>query len=143
MVEKKRDILQDDRLRQLPYRVPEGYFENLRAALSGIPSGQRVRKVSARPLLQRVAAPLAAAACIAMAIVAGSLFAGRSGAETETVFEEYFRYYASDLLPVTRTYISPGDEETMAEREADEDDIREYLISSRTSTALIAYALDE
>ncbi len=143
MVDKKRDVLEDGRLRRLPYSVPPGYFEGLETRLSRIPSGQPAEKSSARSFFPKLAPYLAAAACTAALLVAGIHFASRPGAESEAVSEEYLRYYAADLLPVTRTYISPADEEAMAERELDEDDIREYLISSRTSTSLIAYVLDE
>ena len=127
-------------MRQLPYRVPQGYFEGLQARLSEIPSEERY---SRRSLLSKLAPYFAMAACFTLALLVGKYLAGRTGLETEPASAEYSRYYEAGLFPLTRTYISPEDEEEMDVQEADEDDIREYLISSRTSTGLIAYVLDE
>ena len=139
----KKDILEDDRMRQLPYRVPQGYFEGLESRLSEIPDRRQAQLPSARGFFQKVAPYLAMAACFTLALVVGKFLAGRTQLEAEPASEEYSRYYEAGLFPVTRTYISPEDEEEMTVQEADEDDIREYLISSRTSTGLIAYVLDE
>ena len=137
----KKDILEDGKMRQMPYRVPQGYFEDLETRLSGIPARQE--KSSVRSFFPKVAPYIAMAACFALALVVGRYLAGRTAQEIEPAATEYSRYYQADLFPVTRTYISPEDEDTIDDLEADEDDIREYLISSRASTGLIAYVLDE
>ncbi len=139
----KKDILEDSGMHRLPYRVPEGYFEGLESRLSEIPDRQGLGKSSAAGLFSKVAPYLAMAACFTLALVVGKFLAGRTQLEAEPAAAEYSRYYEAGLFPVTRTYISPEDEEEMTVQEADEDDIREYLISSRTSTGLIAYVLDE
>lgn len=137
----KKDILEDGKMRQMPYRVPQGYFEDLEARLSGIPARQK--KSSVWNFVPKVAPYIAMAACFTLALVVGRYLANRTELEPESGAAEYSRYYQADLFPVTRTYISPEDEEALQDLEADEDDIREYLISSRTSTGLIAYVLDE
>jgi hypothetical protein len=137
----KKDILEDGKMRQMPYRVPQGYFEDLEARLSGIPA--RPKKSSVWSFVPKVAPYIAMAACFTLALVVGRYLANRTELEPESGAAEYSRYYQADLFPVTRTYISPEDEEALQNLEADEDDIREYLISSRTSTGLIAYVLDE
>ena len=139
----KKDILEDSRMRQLPYRVPQGYFSGLEARLSEIPSVQKESGVSRRSLLSKLAPYFTMAACFALALMVGKFLASRTELETEPESAEYSRYYEAGLFPVTRTYISPEDEDEMDVQEADDDDIREYLISSRTSTGLIAYVLDE
>lgn len=54
--------------KEMNYKVPEGYFEDLRAKLSAIPA-QRPAKVSA---VSRFTPYLALAACFAAAIVIGT-----------------------------------------------------------------------
>ena len=139
----KKDILDDSRMRQLPYRVPQGYFEGLQTRLSEIPSAQAEKQSAFRSFIPKLAPYFAMAACFTLALLVGKYLAGRTGVEVEPAAAEYSRYYEADLFPVTRAYISPEDEDEMADLEADEEDIREYLISSRTSTGLIAYVLDE
>ena len=139
----KKDILDDSRMRQLPYRVPQGYFEGLQTRLSEIPSAQAEKRSAFRSFIPKLAPYFAMAACFTLALLVGKYLAGRTGVEVEPAAAEYSRYYEADLFPVTRAYISPEDEDEMADLEADEEDIREYLISSRTSTGLIAYVLDE
>ena len=138
----KKDILEDGKMRQMPYRVPQGYFEDLEARLSGIPAQQQ-KKSSVWSFVPKVAPYIAMAACFTLALVVGRYLANRTELVTDEGAAEYSRYYQADLFPVTRTYISPEDEEALQDLEADDDDIREYLISSRTSTGLIAYVLDE
>jgi hypothetical protein len=139
----KIDILDDSRMRQLPYRVPQGYFEGLQARLSEIPSAQAEKRSAFRSFIPKLAPYFAMAACFTLALLVGKYLAGRTGVEAEPAAAEYSRYYEADLFPVTRAYISPEDEDEMDGLEADDEDIREYLISSRTSTGLIAYVLDE
>lgn len=140
----KRDILEDGKMRQMPFRTPQGYFEGLEARLSEIPDRQEAeKKSSVWSFVPKVAPYFAMAACFTLALMVGRFLADRTEQEIAPEAAEYSRYYQADLFPVTRTYISPEDEEAMDEYEADEDDIREYLISSRTSAGLIAYVLDE
>ena len=107
-------------MRQLPYRVPQGYFSGLEARLSEIPSVQKESGVSRRSLLSKLAPYFTMAACFALALMVGKFLASRTELETEPESAEYSRYYEAGLFPVTRTYISPEDEDEMDVQEADD-----------------------
>ena len=79
----KKDILDDSRMRQLPYRVPQGYFEGLQTRLSEIPSAQAEKQSAFRSFIPKLAPYFAMAACFTLALLVGKYLAGRTGVEVE------------------------------------------------------------
>ena len=93
----------------MPFTVPEGYFEGLKAELKTIPKQTRpARVVKWKPFVRFASI----AAVIAALITAGAFFLGKEGEDAGfSVIQEEADYYA-DLQSLT------------------EDDIVEYLIST-------------
>lgn len=72
--------------KKIEYKVPDGYFEDLRTRLSSIPAQEK------QPTrFQRVAPYLALAACFAVAVLAGNLILSRTAipAASEDEIIEY------------------------------------------------------
>lgn len=72
--------------KKIEYKVPDGYFENLRTRLSAIPAQEK------QPTrFQKFAPYLALAACFAVAVVAGNLILNRTAmpAASEDEIIEY------------------------------------------------------
>ena len=72
--------------KKIEYKVPDGYFEDLRTRLSAIPAQEK------RPTrFQKFAPYLALAACFAVAVVAGNLILNRTAmpAASEDEIIEY------------------------------------------------------
>lgn len=107
----EKNILKDKaELKSMPFAVPDGYFEGLKAELKMIPKQQAkpAKVVRWRPSIRFVSI----AAVVAVLIAAGAFFLGRHGEESDfTVTQEGAGYYA-DLQALT------------------EDEIIEYLIST-------------
>lgn len=120
----KRDILDEERLHNDPFMVPEGYLEGL-----SLKAAQIAREQGAcRPTIARRVAPYVAIAASFAAIVAiGSavlknVHFGSSEIDQDALFAEY-------LVPVTEPesvyYLAMNDSEELTEEE-----IVEYLIES-------------
>ena len=106
------DILDNKSLKTMPYKVPEGYFEELKDNLRPVVRhGSPWRKVSYTAI----------AATVALLIGAGA-FLLKSEAETDFTQEDYLVF--SDDMTNTIFY---SDDELYAEA-VTEDDIIEYLI---------------
>ena len=106
----EKHILKDNtELKSMPFTVPEGYFEGLKAELKTIPKQAKpARVVKWKPFVRFASI----AAVIAALITAGAFFLGKDGEDAGfTVIQEDAGYYA-DLQSLT------------------EDDIIEYLIST-------------
>ena len=72
--------------KKIEYKVPDGYFENLKTRLSAIPAQEK------QPTrFQKFAPYLALAACFAVAVVAGNLILNRTAmpAASEDEIIEY------------------------------------------------------
>ena len=106
----EKHILKDNtELKSMPFTVPEGYFEGLKAELKTIPKQAKPAKVVKWQPFVRFAS---IAAVIAALITAGAFFLGKDGEDAGfAVIQEDAGYYA-DLQSLT------------------EDDIIEYLIST-------------
>lgn len=106
----EKHILKDNtELKSMPFTVPEGYFEGLKAELKTIPKQVKpARVVKWKPFVRFASI----AAVIAALITAGAFFLGKDGEDAGfTVIQEDAGYYA-DIQSLT------------------EDDIIEYLIST-------------
>ena len=107
----ERHILKDNsELKSMPFSVPEGYFEGLKAELKMIPKQQTkpAKVVRWKPFVRFASI----AAVVAALIAAGAFFLEKEGTDTGfTVIQEEADYFA-DLQSLT------------------EEDIIEYLIST-------------
>ncbi len=117
----------------MPYKVPEGYFGNLQARLSEIPSGSRA------PSRMDVLKPyLALAAAFALIITGGTAVlrytAGDPGAEEISALD---MIRLADLVPATDPDLlfTPA----QAETEVSDSDISEYLINAGVPLDYIEY----
>ena len=106
----EKHILKDNtELKSMPFTVPEGYFEGLKAELKTIPKQVKpARVVKWKPFVRFASI----AAAVAALIAAGAFFLGKGNDDTRfTVIQDNTDYFA-DLQNLT------------------EDDIIEYLIST-------------
>ena len=109
-----KDILQDKSLKQQPYSVPEGYFDELKSSLKMIPA--RSRRKMFHPWTWT------AAAVVTILIAAGSFFLGRYTDRLDLTEEDYIVF--SDDLNTVYQEISGQ----YASTDLTEEDIIEYLI---------------
>lgn len=142
MKEKEMNILESEKMRQMPFEVPAGYFEGLQMRLEAIPAEHpRERRVFV-PLWQKLSPYVALAACFLLAVFMGNFFLKTQPAVTEDAsLQSYQQFIYADLTPVTNPYVVFDDADAAYTESADEDDIVNYLISSGVSSDLIAYAL--
>lgn len=107
----KKDILNDNKeLKSMPFTVPEGYFEGVKAELKMIPKQQAksTKVIKWKPYVRFASI----AAAVAALIAAGAFFLEMNSQDSEfTVIQEEANYFA-DLQNLT------------------EDEIIEYLIST-------------
>lgn len=120
---KNTDILKEPSLKEMPFGLPENYFENLKKQTKGI---ARQDATVIRP--KRRLVPYIAAAMLAMLLTAGGFMLGWiSGNENFT--EEDYIVFSDDMTNIAYDVISDqyADAETMTQ-----DDIIEYLIYTGT-----------
>jgi hypothetical protein len=140
-MDKKKGIL-DSRtdLKKNPYSVPDGYFDELKSRLCRIPEegedALRHREPS-RP--GKLVPYLALVASFAAIFIFGTAilhtFSGKSSAEEEEPVSE--SVVAASLMPLTEYVVTADSSDTVTE--AGEEVIEEYLISTGTSSELLAY----
>lgn len=120
-MEKKKDILRDcPELKQMPFTVPEGYFESFKAEAAK----PMVHKVS---FMNRFAPYAAMAAVFACLVTAGTFLLERTTPAYQMTEEDYMLF--SDNMMNTITYeMEYGDQ--LAEAEISDEDIINYLIYS-------------
>lgn len=141
MKEKEMNFLESDNMRQMPFDVPAGYFESLQTRLEAIPAAHPTERRVFVPLWQKISPYLALAACFLSIVFVGNFFLSKQSVGSEDAsLQAYQQFIYADLTPVTNPYVVFDDEDYYTET-ADEDDIVNYLISSGTSSDLIAYAL--
>lgn len=119
----------------MPYKVPEGYFGNLQARLSEIPSGSRV------PSRMDVLKPyLAMAAAFALIITAGTAVlrhtTGGSGTDEISALD---MIRLADMVPATDPDLlyTPA----QAETGISDTDLSDYLINSGVTLDYIEYCV--
>ena len=116
------DILKETReLKEMPFSVPENYFDGLKASLKMIP--QQTESVASSRL--RLGRLIAMAASFALLIAAGSFFLGRNSHE-DFLSEEDYLVYADDM---TIAIEEESDQFAEAWSMTDED-IIEYLLAT-------------
>ena len=122
----EKDILQDIRLKDCPYDVPEGYFETFRKKVSKYP----------RPVVipfrerRKIFVTLISRAAAVIVLIAGGVIWSFRNKPVETYSQEDFLVFSSNITDDILY-------DTYAEAEILEDDIIEYLIYSGESAETI------
>lgn len=118
-MKKENDILKDCmELKQMPYKVPEGYFESFKAE-AVIPA---VRKIN---FWNRMAPYAAMAAVFVFLVTAGTLLLEKSVPQYQMTEEDYLMF--SDNMMTSIAYeMEFGDQ--LADAQISEEDIINYLI---------------
>ena len=123
-------------LKDRPYSVPEGYFDDLQSKLSEIPD-MPGREVSG---WQKFQPYLALAACFCFALVAGTFLKKNTENLPEAPDTIYEQLIYSDLIPHSEPASIFDPEQTTAYEDMEsEDDIIAYLIETGTSIYLIDF----
>ena len=127
-MKKENDILKDCmELKQMPYKVPEGYFESFKAE-AVIPA---VRKLS---FWNRMAPYAAMAAVFVFLVTAGTLLLEKSGPQYQMTEEDYLMF--SDNMMTSIAYeMEFGDQ--LADAQISEEDIINYLIYTGVPVEMI------
>ena len=130
-MKKANDILNDcPELRQMPYSVPEGYFENFKA--------EAVRPVVKRLSFWNRFAPYAAMAAVFVFLVtAGTMMLENSTPQYQMTEEDYMMF--SDNIMTTIAYEMEYGAQ-LAEAEISDEDIINYLIYSGVTPEHIEFA---
>ena len=130
-MKKGNDILKDClELKQMPYSVPEGYFENFKA--------EAVRPVVRRLNFWNRFAPYAAMAAVFVFLVtAGTFLLERSTPQYQMTEEDYMMF--SDNIMTTIAYEMEYGYQ-LAEAEISDEDIINYLIYTGVTPEHIEFA---
>ena len=132
----KKDIIEDAGMRKMPCSVPEGYFENLQARLSTIPSEHPIT-LDVRPALWgRIRPYVALAAAFIFMVVAGTgiLKLSTKGLNAQDDIDELYSYAGYVLM--TDPYAFYDEDESSSPTE---DDIAEYLLNTGVPIEHIYY----
>ena len=127
-MEKEKDILKDClQLKQMPFTVPEGYFEAFKAEASK----PMVRKLDFRT---RIAPYAAMAAVFIFMVTAGTFLLEKSVPEYQMTEEDYVMF-ADNMMNTIAYEMEYG--EQIAEADLSEEDIINYLIYTGVSAEAI------
>ena len=123
MMENEKDILQEPKLKKMPYSIPEGYFEKMKAEARKCTEPAPVH-IS---IWTRLAPYAGIAAMFLFILTLGKLFVGQKAADTAGTLTEDISTYEDYLVfsDIPDVYLNEPD--TEAEGIVDED-IIEYLI---------------
>lgn len=125
----EKDILKSaPGLRNMPYTVPDGYFDRLKENAMAC-----VAEKKEKTFLERLAPYTALAAVFVLLVTAGSFLLRMTTPQTETEFEEL--YFYSDIMPLTDPYAIEAAEGV--NYEVMEEEIIEYLIYTGTTAEVI------
>lgn len=123
-------------MKNCPYTVPEGYFEELQTRLSEIPNVPEC-KVSG---WQKFQPYLALAACFLFALIIGNLLFKKTDGQPVASDDMYEMLIYADIIPHSEpNSIFDITEATSLQDNQTETDIISYLIDSGTSIELIDY----
>lgn len=126
-MQEKSDIFCDGR--KMTYNVPEGYFEELKTRLNGIPEQRAI----SRPM-QRIAPYLALAASFVGIMIAGTaVLRGTAGQAADEYYSE-MAYAALSKAIEIEEYAPTEEPEAISD-----EDVVNYLIASGASTEMIEY----
>ena len=123
MTDTEKDILQEPKLKKMPYSIPEGYFEKMKAEARKCTEPAPVH-IS---IWTRLAPYAGIAAMFLFILTLGKLFIGQKAADTAGTLTEDVSTYEDYLVFSDMPDIYLNEPETEEEGIADED-IIEYLI---------------
>ena len=123
MTDTDKDILQEPKLKKMPYSIPEGYFEKMKAEARKCTEPAPVH-IS---IWTRLAPYAGIAAMFLFILTLGKLFVGQQDADTAGTLTEDISTYEDYLVFSDMPDIYLNEPETEEEGIADED-IIEYLI---------------
>lgn len=123
MMENEKDILQEPKLKKMPYSIPEGYFEKMKAEARKCTEPAPVH-IS---IWTRLAPYAGIAAMFLFILTLGKLFVGQKAADTAGTLTEDISTYEDYLVFSDIPDVYLNEPETEAEGIVDED-IIEYLI---------------
>lgn len=143
MKDQEHDILQSEDLKKMPYKVPEGYFETLKAEARKTTEPQYVHV----NIWARIAPYAAIAAMFLFIFTLGQLFIQKEHAtaiQTEDIevvastseIEDYL-VFNHEITDISMYYIEMEDD--LADDGTSNDDVVEYLIYTGTSEEYIEY----
>ena len=123
MTDTEKDILQEPKLKKMPYSIPKGYFEKMKAEARKCtePAPMHIS------IWTRLAPYAGIAAMFLFILTLGKLFVGQQDADTEGTLTEDISTYEDYLVFSDMPDIYLNEPETEEEGIADED-IIEYLI---------------
>ena len=136
------DILQSEKkLKEMPFKIPEGYFSSLEDRMARMASENAVRNATVRrPLYFRIVQAAAAAAMLS-AVVLGSITLARDASDARMarqMADDSFFYL--ELMPATGTADILYDSDSygyVADTGLSDEDIIDYLIYSGTPVELL------
>ena len=129
----EKDILKSaPELKNLPYSVPDGYFDRLKAEAASI---ARVREERQRPFIARLAPYAAIAAVFTFLVTAGTFLLERTTPADQMEIDEF--YFYSNMIPVTDPYAVETIQISSEDNVLEDEDIIEYLIYSGVTAEVI------
>jgi hypothetical protein len=130
-MKQENDILKDRlELKQMPYTVPEGYFESFKAQAAK----PMVRKIDFRA---RIAPYAAMAAVFIFMVTAGTFFLEKSVPEYQMTEEDYVMF-SDNFMNAIAYEMEYGS--ALAEAELSEEDIINYLIYTGVTAEQIEFS---
>ena len=132
----EKDILKSaPELKNLPYSVPEGYFDRMKAEAVAI-AGEREERQ--RPFIARLAPYAAIAAVFTFLVTAGTFLLERTTPADQMDIDEF--YFYSNMIPVTDPYAVETIKIGADEGDLEYEDIIEYLIYSGVTAEVIEFS---
>lgn len=129
----EKDILKSaSELKKLPYSVPDGYFDRLKAEAVSSVLEREERPVS---FIARLAPYAAVAAVFIFLVTAGTFLLERTTPATQTEMDEF--YFYSNMIPVTDPYAVETIQTYHDDEYLEDEDIIEYLIYSGVTAEVI------
>ena len=129
----EKDILKSaPELKNLPYSIPDGYFDRLKAkAVNNV----RESEERQRPFIARLAPYAAVAAAFVFLVTAGTFLLERTTRATQSEMDEF--YFYSNMIPVTDPYAVETIKVDYENDILEDEDIIEYLIYSGVTAEVI------
>ena len=129
----EKDILKSaPELKKLPYSIPDGYFDRLKAeAVNNV----RESEERQRPFIARLAPYAAVAAAFVFLVTAGTFLLERTTRATQSEMDEF--YFYSNMIPVTDPYAVETIKVDYENDILEDEDIIEYLIYSGVTAEVI------
>lgn len=129
----KKDILKSDsELKKLPYSVPDGYFDRMKADMVSFVIERKERQ---KPFIARLAPYAAVAAAFLFLVTAGTFILEKTTPATDQAELDEFYFY-SNMIPVTDPYAVETIQDDQY-NEIQEEEIIEYLIYSGVTAEVI------